>query len=56
MNIIIAKLLRYSFDGVDWDFNRLTETEKAIIGNQAALDEIRTMVDHEFEYCEGEQR
>lgn len=44
MNIVIAKLLRYSFEGIDWDFNRLTLTEKRIVKSQAALDEIKASV------------
>lgn len=44
MNLTIAKLLQYSFEGVDWEFDRLTKTEREIIGDQDALNEIKRIV------------
>lgn len=38
---IIAGLMKYSFDPIQWDFNRLSDTEKIIIGNQINLDIIK---------------
>lgn len=31
----------YSFAPIDWDFKRLTESEKDLIGNQRVLDRLR---------------
>lgn len=50
MNIVIAMLLENSLGHTGWDFNKLTDTEKEIIRNQAVLDEIQSMVSYEFEY------
>ncbi len=48
MNIVIAKLLVYSFEQVGWNFGGLTPQEQAIVGNQENLNEILRMVGDEF--------
>ena len=50
MNIVIARLLGYSFNPIDWDYEKLTEHEKEIIENQYVLDEIHDMVQEEFDH------
>ena len=52
INIIIARLLGYTFDPIDWNFDKCTEKEKAIIGNQESLDEIKKLVDEEYRLSE----
>ena len=48
MNIVIAKLLVYSFEQIGWNFGGLTIQEQAIVCNQENLDEILRMVEDEF--------
>jgi hypothetical protein len=38
---VIVGLLQYSLDGIDWDFKKLTASEKVIVGDQATLDELK---------------
>ena len=51
---VIAGLMMYSFEGVDWDFERLSFSEKQIVGNQIQLDIIRRFVNKEFEKAMAE--
>lgn len=46
---VVAGLMMYTFEGVNWEFERLSFSEKQIIGNQVQLDIIRRFVDKEFE-------
>jgi hypothetical protein len=52
MNIVIAKLLCYSFEQAGWSYAALTEQEQAIVGSQSVLDEVHEMTLEEFDYCE----
>lgn len=48
MNTAIAKLLQYSFDGIDWEFSKLTKTEQEIVGSQDMLTAMKRVVDIEL--------
>lgn len=39
--LIVANLLRYSMEPIEWKFADLTEEEKIIVGSQANLDLVR---------------
>lgn len=39
--LILANLLRYSLEPIDWKFEGLSPEEKIIVGSQANLDAIR---------------
>lgn len=41
---IIAGLLQYSMEGIDWNFDHSTVAEKSIIGNQEELDIVKNWV------------
>ena len=47
--VVVAGLMMYSFEGVEWDFERLNASEKQIVGNQVQLDIIRKFCNKEFE-------
>ena len=46
--MVVAGLINYSFNEVKWDFDKLTNTEKLIVGNQAQLDILKKFVETEF--------
>ena len=48
MNIVIAKLLVYSFEQTGWNFGALTPQEQDIVGYPSVLEEIHRMVEEEF--------
>lgn len=50
---IVAALLQYSFEGVDWDFNGLSKTEKDIVGNQVNLDILKKFVTDQAKKANG---
>lgn len=47
--VVVSGLLMYSFESIDWDFDRLTDAEKQIIGNQVQLDVLHKFCNVEFE-------
>jgi hypothetical protein len=40
-SMIIAGILKYSFEGINWEFYRLTLSEQVLIGNQINFDIIK---------------
>ncbi|EKD89730.1 MAG: hypothetical protein ACD_33C00002G0022 [uncultured bacterium] len=44
IKVIIANLLQYSLSAVDYKFDKLTPTEKTLIGNQENLNEIKKFI------------
>lgn len=52
VNAVIANILHYSLDGVDYDFKRLTRSEQLIIGNQEMLDKIKARVNRKLKTVE----
>ena len=37
---VIVGLLKYSMEGVEWQFSSLTQSEKEIVGNQETLNRL----------------
>ena len=52
MTLTITKILAELFEAAQWKYELLSENHKKLISGQDELNEIRKMVEYEFEYAE----
>lgn len=43
--VVVAELLRYSFEPISWDYDCLTERERVIIGSPEVLARLRAFTE-----------